>query len=62
MTGLSKQKNYFYLNTSIYGTGMYFLYLAKEFFFIVCSVVNLDFHIRFPLSEEIHKSTLKHLF
>lgn len=61
MTGLSKQKKYFHSNTSIYGTGMCLLYLAKEFFFIVCSIVNLDFHIRFPLSEEVHKSTLKHL-
>lgn len=56
----SKQKEYFYLNTSIYGTGMYLLYVAKEFF-IVCSVVNQDFHITFPLSEEVHKSTLKPL-
>lgn len=40
---------------------MYLLYLAKEFFFIFCSVVNLDFHIRFPLSEEVHESTLKQL-
>lgn len=36
------------------------IYVAKEFF-IVCSLVNKDFHITFPLSEEVHKSTLKPL-
>lgn len=60
MTGLSKQKKIFLFEHFSLWNRSALLSLSKEFFFIVWSVINLDFHIRFLLSEEVHKSTLKH--